>query len=374
MKNVTTRYFQFMIVFIIISILTSCHKEENPISPPEPPVNPPDTVSRYIWTVKRFPPLMFNVYAADTNLLYIEANNENLLIFNGLNIIPFNFTDPNFRTLKVYGYDRNNIFIAGYTISGLLILPTVKKVTNGNIESFILDNEESKINDLLIIGPNQAWFSSYSKSKVYHFNSGIITEYRLSNNDSIADGILYKNANNEIFVFAKHYTSIDTGFLYTYKLVGQNFQFLRRDCLQLYNINCLSEFIFRCGSDAIMLTGLPIIKFFNGTEWIAHSEMLGSVIPFKIGGVSKDSLVAFCFPYREIYTYNGVKWRKENGSPFLGSSTDYFTNIETKFGNVYFTYFYEFEIFGGHIIIGRPNKTDTTTNLTPSHKIPHTME
>ena len=374
MKIITTKYFYFIIVFIIILVFTSCNKDESPISPPEPPVNPPDTISRYIWTVKRFPPLMFNVYAADTNLLYIEAYNDNLLIYDGSNISPFIFNDPNFRTLNVYGYDKNNIFVAGYTINVLSILPTVKKVTNGNIESFILDNEESKINDLLVTGPNQAWFSSYSKSKVYYFNSGIITEHRLSNNDSIADGIFYKNANNEIFVFAKHYTSSDTGYLYTYKLTGQNFQFLRKDCLQLHNINCLSEFIFRCGTDAIMLTGLPIIKYFNGTEWIVHSELLGSVIPFKIGGVSKDSLVVFCAPWREIYTYNGVKWRKENGSPFLDSSTDYYTNIETKFGNVYFTYFYELEIFGGHIIIGRPNRTDTTTPSSPSHKILHIKE
>jgi len=372
MKNITTKYFLFITVFIII--LTSCNKEENPIYPPEPPINPPDTVSRYIWSVNRVPTLMFNVYAADTNLLYIETYNDNLLIFDGLNISPFNFNDPNFKTLTVYGYDKNNIFVAGYTINGLLILPTVKKITNGNIESYILDNEESKINDLLVTGPNQAWFSSDTKSKVYYFNNGIITEHRLSNNDSIADGKFYKNAYNEIFVFAKHYTFNYTGFLYTYKFTGQNFQFLRKDCLQSNDINCLSDVIFRCGNDVIMLMDLPILKYFNGIEWIVHSETLNSVIPYKIGGVSKDSLVVFCAPWREIYTYNGVKWRKENGSPFLDPSTNYYTNIETKFENVYFTYYQEFGIFGGHIIIGRPNKTDTTTLSTPSHRTFHNTE
>ena len=213
---------------------------------------------------------------------------------------------------------------------------------------------------MLIIGPNQAWFSSFTKSKVYYFNSGTITEYRISDNDSIAEGIFYKNAYDEIFVFPKQYTFYSTGFLYTYKFTGQEFQFLRKDCYHSYDENCLSDLIYRCGNDALMLTNFPKLYYFNGSEWVYHSETPETVIPFKIGGVSKDSLVTFCMSWSGIYTYNGVKWRKENGSPWLEPPFGLHTNIEMKFGNVYFTYWDQILGLLGYIIIGKPNQTDTT--------------
>jgi hypothetical protein len=113
-----------------------------------------------------------------------------------------------------------------------------------------------------------------------------------------------------------------------------------------------------------MLTNYPKLYYFNESEWVYHSETPESVIPFKIGGVSKDSLVAFCMSWSGIYTYNGVKWRKENGSPWLEPPFGLHTNIETKFGNVYFTYWDQILGMSGYVIIGKPNKTDTTQKST----------
>lgn len=362
MKNINKIHLHWIVIlFIVIFISMSSCSKEDPVSPPEPPINPPDTVSRYIWTVTRLLTSMFNVYAADTNILYIVGNGQ-LLIFDGNNISPFNLNDPNFGVLNVYGYDKNNIFVTGYTINNNLILPTVKKITNGAIESFILDNEDSGIYDLLVTSPNQAWFSSYTKSKVYYFSSGTITEHRISDNDSITKGKFYKNIYNEIFIFALKINSSYTGFVYTYKFSGGTFHFQRQDCYNSSDENCLTDVIYRCGDDAIMLTdfdhGKPI-RYFNGSEWVMHSYMQAPepTVAFRIGGVSKDSLVAFCLPRKDIYTYNGVKWRKENGSPFLEEgSTGFYKNIETKFGNVYFTFWdYDIGIFG-YVIIGKPNK------------------
>ena len=358
MKNRNKIYlYAIIILFIIINLsFYSCNKEENTIvSPPEPP---PDTVSRYIWTAIRLLTPMFNVYAADTNLLYIVGNGQ-LLTFDGTNVSLVNLNDPNFLVMDVYGFGKNDIFVTGDGYNKNSKVPMVKKISNGNVESFILDNEDTGIYDLLVTGPNQAWFSSHTKNKVYYFNSGTITEHRISDNDSISRGIFYKNVYDEIFIFPLKLDSNFTGFVYTYKFTGGKFHFLKKECYNSSNENCLTDLIYRCGKDVLMLTDFPIIKYFNGSEWVIHSYMQApeTTVPYKIGGVSRDSLVAFCVPRRDIYTYNGVKWRRENGSPYLEPSTGLHRNIETKFGNVYFTFWdYDLGIFG-YVIIGKPNET-----------------
>ena len=163
MKNVNTKYYLFITVFIII--LTSCNKKENPISSPEPPINPPDTVSRYIWTATRLLTPMFNVYAADTNLLYIVGNGQ-LFTFDGTNVSLINLNDPNFLVFNVYGFDKNNIFVTGDGYNNNSEVPMVKKITNGNIESFILDNEDSGINTILLVYRSKSSMVFISLQKV----------------------------------------------------------------------------------------------------------------------------------------------------------------------------------------------------------------
>ena len=358
MKNVNKIYLHgIVILFTVICIVMSSCSKEDPVSP-DPPINPPDTVSRYIWTATRLLTPMFNVYAADTNLLYIVGNGQ-LLTFDGTNVSLFNLNDPNFSVFNVYGFDKNNVFVTGDGYNNKSKVPMVKKITVPNIESFILDNEDSGIYDLLVTGPSQAWFSSHTKSRVYYFNSGTITEHRLSDNDSIKDGMFYKNEYDEIYTFARKLTSNSIGFLYTYKFTGGQFQFKRKDCYAYFDENCLTNLICRCGDDAVMYTYFPKLYYFNGNEWIVHSyvEALELIVPFKLGGVSKDSLVAFCLPYSIIYTYNGVKWRRENNSPWLEPANGLHSNIETKFGNVYFTYWDESLGIFGYVIIGKPNQT-----------------
>jgi len=354
LKKKTFYYSAILIVvlyYLVIS-LSSCNKDVNPVKPNDtlPPVKPPDTISRYIWTPYWFNSELFNLYAADTNALYIIGNNL-LLFFNGVNLSLYNLNDPNFAVVNVYGYDKNNIFVYGQTVNNNIILPEIKKITNGNINTYLLDNDYSLPLDILVTGPNQAWFSSYNKNRLYYFDNGTIKKYSITDNDSISSGIFYLNKNNELFVFARKLIYATHGFLYSYKYINDNFQLLSSDCYDILNPDCLQDFIIRCGSDAIMIGYNTLIRYFNGNEWVLHSN-LDSIGPVKIGGISKDSLVALFTP-SNIYTYGGIKWRLENDAPHL-IIQNIRSSIEAKFGNIYMTYWDD--VLGGYINIGRPNK------------------
>ena len=355
-KKFIISIFAVFFCYLLILSLYSCNKE-NPVIPPEPPPPPikPDTVSRYIWTFYGNIIPMFYIYTADTNIIYVTAAYQ-LAIYNGVNLTHYDLHDPNFAAENVYGFDKNNIFVAGFSIVNNLTVPTFKKITNGNIETYILENENDYIYDIFITGPNQAWFSVINKSNVYYFDNGIINKFRLSNNDSINIGKFYLDKNKNLYVFASKFLGAPIGTLYTYKFNSDHFDSLRTDCINLADPTCKNPNIFRCGTDAVMLPYNTHQKlyYFNGSDWIIHSSM-DSIMPFKIGGISRDSLVAIDLKKTKLYTYGGSKWRYENDSPILAPTIGYQTNIEAKFGNIYLA---NSEQHSGpaYILIGKPNK------------------
>jgi hypothetical protein len=357
-------------VLLCLSILfSSCAKDENPVNPVDPPPVAPDTVSRYIWSTNYYSIPLYDLYVADTNLIYMIGGNNHPIVYNGFYINPYNLNDINFYSYRVYGYDKNNVFWAGQTIKNNQNYPAIIKVTNGIPQSYVIESETGWLDDILIIGPNQAWFVSYFSNYVYYFDNGTIKAYKLSETDSTQGGRLYKNTSNEVFVFVPKADPpyYKAGHLFTYKFANDSFQFIRRDSLNNFSRSpdCLSGIIFKCGADAIMINFNDVIHYFNGNEWLVHTYS-GSVSPLKVGGVSKDSLVTInCFESgTPIYTYGASKrWRRENNSPFfpyvdIGSPS----NVEFKFGNVYFNHWDDIFFNKGNYIgstyflIGRPNK------------------
>jgi hypothetical protein len=232
------------------------------------------------------------------------------------------------------------------------------------MQTFVFENECNISTDIMITGPNQVWLSSLCESKVYYFDNGNLKTYRLNNNDTIKCGIFYKDQSNNLFVFAHKYPTAPNDTLFTYKLSGNSFELLRTDFIDPYNPNGKNNNISRCGKDAIMLPNTNVnnsqnLYYFNGSEWIVHSYPTDSARQTKIGGISRDSLVALCMPYDDIYTYGSGKWRSENRSVHIKGGIDAFTNIEVKFGNVYLTSCDYFNLLGW-IIVGKPNKNTVT--------------
>ena len=206
---------------------------------------------------------------------------------------------------------------------------------------------------MLVVGPNQVWISDSYFSKVYYFNNGSIKEYTLSTTDSLVYQFFYMDKNNDLYIFAIKTSNQINGDFYTYKLINDNFVLQSTECFG-YD-PCLSPRLFRCGSDILMsTTGLSKLKYFNGNEWISHSDSdYVAAQASRIGGVSKDSLIMINGG-GVIFTYGLNYWRKEKYAPSLeGSPNLYSFNAEMKFGNVYIAYW-------GHdhstLLIGKANK------------------
>lgn len=364
-----------LLALVICVCFYSCN--EKPVEPPPPPVVEPDTVSRYIWTIYSGMSRGFNVYASDTNYVHI-VRTPRLYYWNGTGFGINSLNDYNFNVYNVYGYGKDVIFVSGYkTINGK-DLPIIKKVDHGIITEIVLDTVENLMYDQLIIGPDEAWFASFLKNDIYHYKNGVIKKYRSYHNDSLMTGVFYKNANNEIYLFQRQPDIINPkslnkeqkrqdmlerksygpGTMYSFKFENDKFNLLSSQCYGADNPDCFTILIFQCGNDALMVSNIDKISVFNGYNWQRHSYLDSSdMSPQRIGGVSKDSLVIFTINYGYLFTYNGTKWRIENNSPWLMHPPSLgHSNVEAKFGNIYFFEYSPLSMDPGHFYVGRPNK------------------
>jgi hypothetical protein len=379
MKNVkfiTGKLMLSLLVLVISVYLYSC--SEKPTEPIQPPPVSPDTVSRYIWNAHNTGLQgIYMVYAADTNYVYITIDSYKLLYWNGTGYGIYNLNDPNFYVANVYGYGKNDIFVSGWKTYNGKDLPFVKKITNGIISEIQLDTVETYIYDQLILGPDEAWFSSFLTNAVYHYKSGNVKKYNSYSNDSISTGVFYINANKEIHLFQRQPINLTLnradknpirkdlmerktygpGTMYSFKLVNDNFNLLSSQCYGASNSDCFTILIYQCGNDALMVSNVEKISVFNGYNWERHSHF-DSLDTFaqKIGGVSKDSLVAFTLNRGSLYTYNGTKWRIENNSPIILPPSLSHSNVEARFGNIYFCYYSDLTGNQGILYVGTPNK------------------
>jgi hypothetical protein len=346
-----------IVLYSLVTLLSSCNKDENPVKPIDPPPPPigPDTVSRYKWTVQQTYLSLFNLYAADTNEVYVVMNNS-LVVFRGTNFYSI-INNQNTLVKNVYGYDKNNIIATGFSYKDGNYLPCVYKLTNGNIQTFIYENECNITLDLLVTGPNQAWLSSFCESKVYYFDNGTLNIYRLSENDTINNGIFYIDQNKNVFVFAHKFPTAPNDTLFTYKFNGNGFELFRTDCINYSSPDGKNPKLSRCGRDLVMLpySTLQNLYYFSGYDWVYHSSPSDSVRPKKVGGLNRDTLIALCMPLNNLCIYSGGKWRRENDSPYFKGGVDVSSNVEVKFGNVYLTSCDYFNLLGW-FLVGKPNK------------------
>jgi hypothetical protein len=340
MKKRPMFYLNFLLAFYISFIIYSCSK--NPVEPP-PPDPVPDTSSRYDWNIIDFPrELNLSwLYAADTNNIWITASQNKTFYYNGINfsevIIPNNVSNPlSFQNVRIGGFDKNNLFFAGLKNYGSnLNAPFLLKYTNGVFDSLLLSSsiDVQGFYDVIPTGTNSAWLTSGYNGKVYYYTNNSIVEYSLR--DSLAFNTLYINSMNNVFVFGFKYSSTENK-IYNYKFNGVSF-----DLLGIENLifGGLSDLIFRCGKDILISSIGYDVFYFNGTNWQHHSTLENASI-LNLGGYSKDSLIAITLPESQIYTYNGIKWRKEGiriTNEYVSNSANY-VQMEYSKGYLFGTY------------------------------------
>ncbi|MBI5403019.1 MAG: hypothetical protein HY959_06435 [Ignavibacteriae bacterium] len=337
-------------VYFALFTLSSCHKDENPVKPvdPPPPVHP-DTADRYVWKVY-YPAIHPTfVYAADTDRVYMIGDGY-LQLYNGLHIGVYNLNYQDFNADNVYGYDKNNVFVIGAFWISEKRYPGLKKISNGGYTDYHWNDTGAYLYDMFVTGPNQLWISALYTSKVYYFNNGIVDTYKINSTDSLLYEFFYKGKDNSFYIFAMQSSNEQNGYFYTYKFVNDHFELLNKEYYNDF------PYLYRCGVDVLMRTyHSQNIKYFDGNGWVYHStyDSLYTEIPVKIGGVSKDSLTAISNDWGRIKTYGYTSgWRDEKFMWDEPSANRLKYNVEAKFGNIYFTVWG----LGNSLYIGRPNK------------------
>lgn len=349
-------------VYLIISLF-SCNKE-NPIVPPPP--EQPDTASRFLWNPIYVGGPIYRIYVADTNNVYMEAGQGRCLHYNGHSFNYLNLQDPQFNLVSVSGYDNNNIFFVGTWIpENNVVIQKLKKYTNGVFTSYILDTSTSVMSYLKVTGYNQAFIST-DRNYVYYFDNGTIKKYYLEADTTVRNPFLFSDKNNNLIVIAFKYNYLNSE-IHVLKFNGYGFDLIRNDCFNSADPNCFSDFIFQCGNDIIMskLEANNELYYFDGNNWQFHSAFDSTNIrAYKICGWSKDSLVAMCYQRNQIYTYNGKKWRYENGTPQNLHRPVGSTEVGGEVRNSYvFIPYWDFITYDSYLIIGRPNKNFNNLNL-----------
>jgi hypothetical protein len=351
-KSIFATILLFGIMYFLFS-LSSCDKE-NVITPPPNP--PPDTASRFIWTMSNYMPYgFFYLYVADSTHIYIGGVAE--YFFNGTNFSVIDYQDPDYINNIIRGYDKDNIFFIGYR-NGTSLNPTIKKLSNGIFSTYTLDTTGYAAVDLIVTDKNKAWITSQHIPRVYFFDNGNITKYALTNIDTSSPSSytfvrILKDKFNDIYTFC-YYLEKDSMKVNTYKFNGTDFLFIKKNCYGSNN-GCNWECFYKIGQDYIMWSYYELY-YFNQGNWEFLCNTVPQVFPFVFGGWSKDSIVCLYNQHPSIYIYNGLNWRKEN-IPFILPVT---SGIDHSYGDTYNGSIYLPVTNIGpslsYLLIGRPKK------------------
>jgi hypothetical protein len=355
MKSIIQKFLFLRYILIIIfsfSFFYSC--KDDPVRPNSPPT---DTSDIYNWQVISYSGKLKGLFVADSNNIFLISPNNKPLFFNGLTIDEINLNDPQFTFITLAGFDKNNVIFGGSSQQPDWE-PTIKKWTNGNIETYIIQNDSGySISDILMDGSNQAWITSSGKNNVYYFNSGTFTKYKLD--DSVQESILYKDNLNQLYAFGiyieRRWQNI-VKILYSYKFINNSFEILSKDSINYPSVK--TEYILKCGTDIFMIahpSSFDQIYYFNGTAWIYYLTVPENYSISNIGGLSKDYFLFFSGA-EKIYIWDG-NWHQEDSIKFpsypsfvsIGNSSIIINN-----DNVYFTAFANYHYFyESFLIIGK---------------------
>ena len=337
-------------IFIVLSSITfiySCNN--NPVTITTPGTIS-DTVDYYDWDSVYIGGLLLNVYVADSNNIWI-ASIPGGYFYDGTSMSYLNLGSE-FRLYNLGGYDKQNIFYGGRSsIINNESMSTMKKSTNGVITTtIILDSTGGNVFDVFVENQDNAWFSTELSNNIFNYTNGNINKYTL--NEDARRGWFFRNPAGNLYYFGFDFNASEPDLLFTYKFDENNFNLIKTDTMNL-NGGGLSEYIFRCGDDAVMGYSRNYY-YFTGSEWAFHSSNVG---PLKLGGFSKDSLVSMTNPFSDFYIYGSDhKWRIENDKPGLPLSADLLhTNLMIVEGRVYTT-FYSYNTAQSYLIIGKPTK------------------
>ena len=295
-----------VILLSILFSLTSC-SDDTPVQPPETGFDS----ARYIWKVDTIPVHLFDIWAADTNEVYLLQLNQ-LICWNGELYKSYSLP-PGFKAYIIGGFSHNNVVIGGTDVSGYLSIViwdglsfTEKRLTdtaqsycfpksilltnqnnvwlgttNGRVYNYVGSNTQVYYFDsLMYVGP----FLSDAAQKI-RFYGGI--KYNHSIYDDSAKAFIYVfDSNDWTLEYFKRYTNLNQDTM-----------------LAVSNLN----------TEIIGLNTTGFFRYFPGqfTQFLGNS-LFRNTPPFA--GNSEDQFMTTGATNTEydLFNWNGKKWSKEN--------------------------------------------------------------
>ena len=340
--NLKLKGYTFLVCIFFIISLSSC--SENPITP-IPPLDILDTVDLYDWEEYWIPiEFVSKIYAADSNNIWITGTYE-YVFFDGKSFSSFDMDYSNFRPIYVSGLNKSDVFFLGASYeSSINYCACLIRFKNGIYMRFDFcdSNIRNSFTDIEIINENEFWLGT-ENSFVYQHQDGKFIKHVLPDAEMLYN-IKVKRINDVIYAFGINNRDFSIA---SYKFEESQFNLIDEELINLQS--GISDEFAKTKND-IFLVGLHNTKayFFSGENWITNISFNGIIsgqqaLFNKLGGFSKDSLVAFRTsvgtPSR-IYFYDDNKWKIERLDLFLLDShpVDRSTDLEVIENHIYFSY------------------------------------
>lgn len=203
---------KYCIFIPLLLFLIGC--DEDPITPP-PASDYEFDSARFNWSVDTLPGwgyAKFSMYSPDTNTLYATNDVADAFVIIKdciTSTIFFNDFSPHY----VWGLNSNEIYIGGGKNIGSIYLPHIKKWNGVSFEDIYIptkDSLEGVISTGIINSSSDMWFAN--KNKIFRYENGSFTEYKVSDSSRIPYGFFLKDGYKPTIISNELNENIDTIF------------------------------------------------------------------------------------------------------------------------------------------------------------------
>ncbi|MDD5363208.1 MAG: hypothetical protein PHN88_13855 [Ignavibacteria bacterium] len=329
----------FIIYLIAISlsvVLISCN-ENNPAAPT--PIDPIFIDSGFFnWEYHELAGTNIGYfYIADTNTVFISGFPNAIMYDNGVYTNIY-YNDTDFFDASISGYDKNNVFIGGYTSHNSGNKSKLKK-WNGNtlIDIPMPDYPSGLVENIMVVSPSELWIPT-SEGYIYHYINNVFTTYNLDS--GYRPAYLLKDISGNIRAYSTKYllNNADDKIINIYIL--QNNSWLSEYTDTIRKNKELQGLGWHINNTAVRF-GKTGFYYYSNNNWIKCFGYSGFFPDIDGGKNISDILFYQTELYnpspRDLYYYDGKKlYRQTNHIVPYGSETVWW--IEYKFGRYYMLY------------------------------------
>lgn len=291
-------------------ILSSCG-DDAVVPPSVNEFDPP----RYNWTVDTINADLSDIWAADSNNVFLSDVLRGLFYYNGITYQIFNYP-PGVAVDAMDGYDKNNVFLGGSIGS-----PPARYLNlikwNGSVfeQIYVSDtNSPHAIISIFVKSPLEIWFGT-TGGRVYRYN-GISVDVFYFDSLKRINPIFEDEGGNICFggnTFYPDFQNLDSVVVDIHRYQNNFWQNIYTRTYTKENLQ--TGYAIRNAEREIMGTSMNTLSKFTGNDFQPLSNV-GSYLLFPdYFGISSSDLICGALKTGgtnyELFHWNGQKWSKE---------------------------------------------------------------